>query len=75
LIQPPAVSRQQHKQQHIEELPKIQFTINTAIAKATGVSPYYAERGRHPLTKLDMDNILRSRKTEVPPSIDEFVVA
>ena len=54
-------------------LPKIQFTINTAIAKATGVSPYYAERGRHPLTKLDMDNILRSRKTEVPPSIDEFV--
>ena len=54
-------------------LPKIQFTINTAIAKATGMSPYYAERGRHPLTKLDMDNILRSRKTEVPPSIDEFV--
>jgi len=54
-------------------LPKIQFTINTTTAKATGVSPYYAERGRHPLTRLDMDNILRSRKHEVPPSIDEFV--
>ena len=54
-------------------LPKIQFTINTTMAKATGVSPYYAERGRNPLTKLDMDNILRSRKYEVPPSIDEFV--
>ena len=28
-------------------LPKIQFTINTTMAKATGVSPYYAERGRN----------------------------
>jgi hypothetical protein len=43
------------------------------MATATGVSPYYAERGRNPLTKLDIDNILRSRKHEVPPSIDKFV--
>ncbi len=39
---------------------------------ATGLSPYYIEKGRHAVTNLDRDNILR-RGDSTDPDIDEFV--
>ena len=43
-----------------------------SFIKATGLSPYYIEKGRHAVTNLDRDNILR-RGDSTDPDIDEFV--
>ena len=56
----------------VKLLPKIQFSINSTPSKATGLSPYYIEKGRHAVTNLDRDNILR-RGDSTDPDIDEFV--
>ena len=56
----------------VKLLPKIQFSINSTPSKATGLSPYYIEKGRHAVTNLDRDNILR-RGESTDPDIDEFV--
>jgi hypothetical protein len=53
-------------------LPKIQFSINSSPSKATGLSPYYIEKGRHSVTNLDRDNILRHGDS-TDPDIEEFV--
>ena len=41
-------------------LPRICFTINNSVAKATGVSPFFLEKGRHPLVPLDRQKIVRT---------------
>ena len=56
----------------VKLLPKIQFSINSTPSKATGLSPFYVEKGRHAVTNLDRDNILR-RGDSTDPDIDEFV--
>ena len=56
----------------VKLLPKIQFSINSTPSRATGLSPYYIEKGRHAVTNLDRDNILR-RGDSTDPDIDEFV--
>ena len=56
----------------VKLLPKIQFSINSSPSKATGLSPYYIEKGRHAVTNLDRDNILR-RGDSTDPDIEEFV--
>ena len=56
----------------VKLLPKIQFSINSTPSKATGLSPYYIEKGRHAVTNLDRDNILR-RGDSTDPDIEEFV--
>ena len=52
----------------VKLLPKIQSSINSSPSKfwgnipyslATGLSPYYIEKGRPAITNLDRDNILR----------------
>eukprot|EP01050_Picozoa_sp_SAG11_P001284 SAG11_NODE_54_length_19571_cov_29.437786_20_plen_76_part_00 len=50
------VLRQELKSVHeamIETIQQVQFSINSSFASATGMSPYYAEKGRHPLLALD----------------------
>jgi hypothetical protein len=39
-------------------LPQVQFSINSSVAAATGMSPLYIEKGRHPVMKLDSLNII-----------------
>jgi hypothetical protein len=59
----------------VKLLPKIQFSINSTPSKggrATDLSPYYIEKGRHAVTNLDRDNILR-RGESIDPDIYEFV--
>ena len=56
----------------VKLLPKIQFSINSSPSKATGLSPFYVEKGRHAVTNLDRDNLLR-RGDSTDPDIDEFV--
>jgi hypothetical protein len=56
----------------VKLLPKIQFAINSTPSKATSLSPLYVEKGRHDVTNLDRDNILR-RGDSTNPDIDEFV--
>ena len=34
-------------------LPRIMFTVNSNEASATGMSPFYIERGREPMLPLD----------------------
>eukprot|EP01050_Picozoa_sp_SAG11_P025340 SAG11_NODE_5685_length_1487_cov_1.321326_2_plen_124_part_01 len=34
-------------------LPKVQFSINSTVSEATGMTPYFIERGREPLLALD----------------------
>eukprot|EP01050_Picozoa_sp_SAG11_P016399 SAG11_NODE_2235_length_3653_cov_20.005346_1_plen_152_part_00 len=35
-------------------LPKVQFNINSSLAKSKGMSPIYCEKGRHPIMPLDL---------------------
>ena len=51
----------------VEEAMRMSIT-----SQATGLSPYYIEKGRHAVTNLDRDNILR-RGDSTDPDIDEFV--
>jgi hypothetical protein len=55
----------------VKLLPKIQFSINSTPSKATGLSPFYVEKGRHAVTNLDRDNILR--RSDSTDHRDEFV--
>ena len=45
---------------------------NIPYSLATDLSPYYIERGRHVVTNLDRDNILR-RGDSTDLDIEEFV--
>ena len=45
-------------------LPRVVFSINNAVAKATGYSPFYVERGRDPLIPLDQDRAIMDRVPE-----------
>ena len=54
-------------------LPRICFTINNAVARATGVSPFFLEKGRHPLVPLDRLQIVQDNNTDAPVDIREFV--
>jgi hypothetical protein len=51
----------------VEEAMRMSIT-----SQATGLSPYYIEKGRHVVTNLDRDNILRQGDS-TDPDIDEFV--
>ena len=41
-------------------LPRIVFTLNSTVARSTGFSPFFVERGREPLLPLDRDAAIRS---------------
>ena len=43
-------------------LPRIVFTINSNEASATGMSPFFVERGREPLLPLDRDSAIVSQE-------------
>ena len=40
-------------------LPRIVFTLNSNVARSTGFSPFFVERGREPLLPLDRDAAIR----------------
>ena len=42
-------------------LPRLLFTINSNEARATGLSPFFVERGREPLLKLDRDKTITAQ--------------
>jgi transposase InsO family protein len=43
----------------VKLLPKIQFSINSTPSKSHRPSPFHVEKGRHDVTNLNRDNILR----------------
>ena len=45
-------------------LSRVVFSINNAVAKAIGYSPFYVERGRDPLIPLDRDKAIMDRVPE-----------
>ena len=51
--------------------PRIQHSINTSKS-SMGYSPYFIERGRHPMTALDRDVATR-QKEDAPENMKSFV--
>jgi len=52
--------------------PRFSSLLTAHLRKATGLSPYYIEKGRHAATNLDRDNILR-RGDSTDPDKNEFI--